>query len=80
MLTAFATTMTREAFDDGPARAKLDLLLWLSALSALYVLATAFLIKLLWNSVLVAAVPGVKPLASVWQAVLIKVLLTLLVN
>ncbi len=75
--TALARTETFESktgVDVSPARGALVSLLTLFVMLALLL----FVGKYLWNEVLVALVPAVKPAKSVWQILGLSVLLMLI--
>jgi hypothetical protein len=78
MLSALLNRFSREYFENANTDQR-TILVQLLLFSLAYLILSAFIIKLLWNSVLPKVLPGIKPI-SVWQAVLIKILFNLLHN
>ena len=80
MFSAVVNHYTRESFDNFKNAQDPAVLLQILLISLAYLAISAVVIKLLWNSVLVGLVSGVRPLSSIWQAVMLKMLFNVLMS
>lgn len=75
MLHAALNEATKENFET--VRKRPDAAVIVGVLVVAYILCTALAIMYLWNTVLIRAMPGAKPV-TLWQALALKLLISLL--
>lgn len=78
MLSPILNRFSNEYFENANTDQR-TIIIQLLLFSMAYLVLSAFIIKLLWNTLLPKVLPSVKPI-SVWQAVLLKLLFNLLHN
>ena len=78
MLSPLLNRFSNEYFQNANTDQQ-TIIMQLVLFSLLYLVLSAFIIKMLWNTLLPKVFTGVKPI-SLWQAVLLKLLFNLLHN